>query len=67
MEVRLNDNFGKSAGNIDTVLVAYDGNGKIYDFGALEVQAVYISGNVRDPFDYYMSDPSANSLMDWSN
>jgi hypothetical protein len=67
MEVRLNDNFGKSAGNIDTVLAAYGGNGEIYDFGALEVQAVYISGNVREPFEYYMSDPSANSFMDWSN
>jgi hypothetical protein len=43
-EVRLNDSQGKSAGNIDVVLVAYDDKGKIYDFGALEVQAVYISG-----------------------
>jgi len=49
-EVRLNDSQGKSAGNIDVVLVAYDDKGKIYDFGALEVQAVYISGNVREPF-----------------
>src|SRR4030042_4228450 len=44
-EVRLNDANGKPAGNIDIVLVAYDNNGKIIDFGALEVQAVYISGN----------------------
>ncbi len=42
-EVRLNDANGKSAGNIDIVLVAYDNNGKILDFGALEIQAVYIS------------------------
>ncbi len=65
-EVRLNDNFGKSAGNIDIVLVAYDGTGKIYDFGSLEVQAVYISGNVRTPFEYYMADLKANQKMDWS-
>jgi len=65
-EVRLNDNFGKSAGNIDIVLVAYDETGKIYDFGSLEVQAVYISGNVRTPFEYYMADPKANQKMDWS-
>ena len=65
-EVRLNDVHGKSAGNIDVVLVAYDDKGKICDFGALEVQAVYISGNVRDPFEYYMKDPQAHAKMDWS-
>jgi hypothetical protein len=65
--VRLNDANGKSAGNIDVVLVAYDDSGKVLDFGALEVQAVYISGNVRDPFSYYMQDPKARSGMDWTN
>lgn len=66
-EVRLNDSNGKSAGNIDVVLVAYDDNGKVYDFGALEIQAVYISGNVREPFEYYMKDPKAKAKMDWSS
>jgi len=66
-EVRLNDSKGKSAGNIDLVLVAYDTNGKVYDFGALEIQAVYISGNVRDPFQYFIKDPKARASMDWSN
>jgi hypothetical protein len=66
-EVRLNDSKGKSAGNIDVVLVAYDAKGKVYDFGALEIQAVYISGNVRDPFEYFMKDPKARASMDWSN
>ena len=65
-EVRLNDAYGKTAGNIDVVLVAYDDNGKVYDFGALEVQAVYISGNVRDPFEYYMKDSKGRASMDWS-
>ena len=65
-EVRLNDANGKSAGNIDIVLVQYDDCGKILDFGALEVQAVYISGNVRDPFEYYMKDPKGNATMDWT-
>jgi hypothetical protein len=64
-EVRLNDADGKSAGNIDVVLAAYDERGKVYDFGALEIQAVYISGNVRDPFERYMS-LSSGSHMDWS-
>jgi hypothetical protein len=48
-EVRLKDAEGESAGNIDVVLCAYDKSGKVCDFGALEVQAVYISGNVRNP------------------
>jgi hypothetical protein len=65
-EVRLNDLHGKSAGNIDIVLVAYDKNGKIYDFGALEIQAVYISGNVRAPFEHFMKDPRGRASMDWS-
>ena len=65
-EIRLNDANGKSAGNIDVVLVAYDKEGKVTDFGALEVQAVYISGNVRDPFEYYMKEPEVNFAMDWT-
>lgn len=66
-EVRLNDATGRSAGNIDIVLVAYDRNGKVLDFGALEIQAVYISGNVRDPFEHYMEDPKKNAVMDWTS
>jgi hypothetical protein len=62
-EVRLNDRDGQSAGNIDVVLVSYDGEGKILDFGAVEVQAVYISGNVRRPFEAYMSKPGDN--LNW--
>lgn len=65
-EVRLNDAYGKSAGNIDVVLVAYDDRGRVIDFGALEIQAVYISGNVREPFEHFMSDPEHNVFMNWS-
>jgi hypothetical protein len=64
-EVRLKDRFGKSAGNIDLVLVSYDSHGKVTDFGALEVQAVYISGNIRKPFEYYMQDPKKHWNMNW--
>lgn len=64
-EVRLDDKHGETAGNIDVVQVSYDERGRILDFGALEVQAVYISGNVRQPFEYYMEDPSARTEMDW--
>src|SRR5207248_6605422 len=47
-EVRLRDKSGKTAGDIDIVLATVDGKGNIMDFGAIEIQAVYISGNVRN-------------------
>ena len=65
-EVRVNDANGKSAGNIDVVLVAYDDRGRIVDFGSLEVQAVYISGNIRRPFEFYIENPEERCTMDWS-
>jgi hypothetical protein len=64
-EVRLKDKNGLSAGNIDIVLVAYDMRGRILDFGALEIQAVYISGNIRLPFEAYLEDPEKRYNMDW--
>jgi hypothetical protein len=66
-EVRLNDANGQSAGNIDFVLVSYNNQGKVVDFGSLEIQGVYISGNVRRPFEHYISNLSRNSNLDWSN
>ena len=64
-EVKLNDKNGRSAGNIDLVIAAYDSEGRVTDFGALEIQAVYISGNVRRPFEKYISNPVENTEMDW--
>ena len=64
-EIRLTDVQGKAAGNIDLVLVAYDNDGYVTDFGALEIQAVYISGNIRRPFRAYMKDLRQLTL-DWS-
>lgn len=66
-EVQVNDANGKSAGNIDVVLVSYDDRGQILDFGSLEVQAVYISGNIRRPFEFYMEKPQERYAMDWSS
>jgi hypothetical protein len=66
-EVRLNDANGDSAGNIDFILVAYDEMGKIIDFGSLEVQGVYISGNVRRPFEHYMADRFGRKDMSWTS
>jgi len=56
-EVRLKDKHDKSAGNIDYVLVSYDDKGRVVDFGSLEVQAVYISGNLTGPFTAYLEKP----------
>lgn len=57
-EVRIKDKHGKSAGNIDYVLVSYDDKGRVLDFGSLEVQAVYISGNLTGPFTAYLEYPT---------
>lgn len=65
-EVRLQDADGKSAGNIDLILAAYDDAGKVVNFGAMEVQAVYISGNVRNPFNAYMASQARAQEFDWS-
>ncbi|MDR2692344.1 MAG: hypothetical protein LBB73_08685 [Dysgonamonadaceae bacterium] len=57
-EIKMKDKFGKPAGNIDYVLVSYDDKGRITDFGSLEVQAVYISGNLTGPFNTYLENPT---------
>ncbi len=64
-EVRLNDKHGKSAGNIDYVLVSYDDKGRVVNFGSLEVQSVYISGNLTGPFTSFLEDPVAS--FTWTN
>jgi hypothetical protein len=64
-EVPLKDRGGESAGKIDYVLVSYDEQGKVIDFGSLEVQTVYISGNIRNPFEDYMKDPKRKAGTDW--
>jgi hypothetical protein len=65
-EVRLKDKHGKSAGNIDVVLVSYDDVGKVTDFAALEVQAVYISGNIRNPFEEFLRNQAQGRSFDWT-
>ena len=63
-EIRLMDGNGLSAGNVDYVLVSYDEDGMITDFASVEVQGVYISGNLRNPFLQYMKSPSPG--FEWS-
>ena len=64
-EIRLNDADGNSAGNIDFVLVSLDEQGNITDFGALEVQAVYISGNISQPFEHYLQHHHTHHDFTW--
>ncbi|MEZ5059232.1 MAG: NotI family restriction endonuclease [Saprospiraceae bacterium] len=59
-EIKLIDKNGQSAGNIDFVLVQYNDKGQLINFASLEVQGVYISGNLRNPFEEYMKKPSKN-------
>lgn len=65
-EIRVADELGARAGNIDLVLVSYDEDGQVTGFGGVEVQAVYISGNVRAPFEHYVADPEGAADMDWT-
>lgn len=57
-EIKLVDKNGHSAGNIDFVLVQYNELGQLIDFVSLEVQGVYISGNLRNPFEEYIKKTS---------
>lgn len=64
-ETPLRDAGGNPAGKIDFVLVEHD-NDQVIDFGGLEVQAVYITGNIRNPFAYYIQNPNERYNMDWT-
>ncbi len=63
-EIRLKDKDGKTAGNIDYVLVLRDKNGKLIDFASLEIQSVYITGNLRKPFEKYIE--QQNPAFEWN-
>lgn len=63
-EIKLVDANGQSAGNIDYVIVSYDEDGQITDFASIEVQGVYISGNLRNPFQQYMKSPTVD--FEWT-
>jgi len=63
-EIKLVDANGQSAGNVDYVIVSYDEDGQIIDFASIEVQGVYISGNLRNPFQQYMNSPTTD--FEWT-
>jgi len=64
-EYQMKDAAGEVVGNIDIVLVKVDELGRVADFGAIEVQSVYVTGNMRDPFEHYMEDPESRVGYDW--
>ncbi|MBI4234669.1 hypothetical protein HY604_00010 [Candidatus Peregrinibacteria bacterium] len=61
-EIKLLDQNGESTGNIDFVLVSYNEKGQLTGFASLEVQGVYISGNIRNPFDTYIEKQSSKFI-----
>lgn len=55
------ENFGgKNDDTLNMVLSSIDQAGTLTGMGALEVQAVNISGNIREAFAAYLADPQAN-------
>lgn len=64
-EIRLLDKHGQTAGNIDYVIISYDDKGKILDFASVEVQGVYISGNLRNAFEAYIQSPDL--MFEWKS
>lgn len=66
-EYQLKDANGEVAGNVDLVLAKLDAGRQVVDFGAVEVQSVYITGNMRDAFEHYMEDPTGRVGFDWSS
>ncbi|MBR4553782.1 MAG: hypothetical protein IKO20_08730 [Bacteroidaceae bacterium] len=66
-EIKILDGNGLSAGNIDYVIVSYNQDGQITDFASIEVQGVYISGNLRNPFLRYMSNPKKDFECEGKN
>lgn len=53
-----------TAGNVDYVIVSYNHEGQITDFASVEVQGVYISGNLRNPYREFMNHPI--DTFEWS-
>ncbi len=64
-EAKLIDAEGRSVGDIDVVLVEFNDQHKVTDFGILEIQAVYISGNIRQPFIEYKKLSEPRIAADW--
>ena len=60
--VRLKRNGGL-VGNIDNMIILFDDEGEVLDCVSLEIQAVFISGDLYGPFRAYLENPT--SKFDW--
>lgn len=65
-EATIKDADKESAGHIDVVLLETGPDQRITDFGALEIQAVYITGNIRNPFAFYYEAPAMRFAESWN-
>lgn len=63
-EVPLKDALGNSVGHLDVVAMESHGS-NIKNFGAIEIQAVYISGNISRAFLWYMENPQKRYCEAW--
>ena len=67
-EIKLVDKDGASAGNVDYIVVSYDPiTHKILDFASIEVQGVYISGNLLNAFEEYLKYPTPDFVWKGKN
>lgn len=62
-EIKVKDLDGYSLGNADLILLDLDDQDQVQNFGVLEIQSVYITGNLRSPFAKYMEDPATQFRM----
>ena len=67
-EVSLNTTEGKRIGNIDGVMLALDENGQPDHSkpALIELQAVYVSGNIQNAFDWYLQNQSNISTLQYT-
>ena len=60
------DNKSKARyGNIDFVLELLNEDEEIVDIGTVELQSIYITGNMTKPYNQYMDDRPETTFFDW--
>jgi len=63
-EVSIHDADGKIAGNVDFVAVRLNDQNEIVNFASIEIQGVYITGNVSKPFISFLKKPRSD--FEWN-
>ena len=67
-EIKVKDTNNEPIGNIDGVLIGLDSDGNVMEdkFGLIELQSVYVSGNIRNPFRWFMEDQDNRGSQNYS-